>query len=343
MRGASWIGLVVWLGLAAGCGSSEDAAEEPAKECSDGQTECSEDALTARVCEAGSWKSIECMRDQGQLCESGSCVDPWRLGSPSFDQCADEPRRTPESLAQKADYFEEAARRLHIHPQLGWLSNVVLKTGVAESTATVADVESWDSSENDGLWSALYLGAEAYRYAVTRDPEARDTLALLMDAEAKRMRITGVPGIFTRQLIPPGVSGIGCPTDLAAYVPDVEKDDNRWVRVGSGGCLESVDGATLAWKTSSVCGLEEFAGWCFYQQHERGRIRGSCSASAPSPSWWTIQASGDGQDAARPDRRSPDRASLTFVDWDGRVTEHRVGSTLARSSAATTPRCRSRS
>ena len=33
------------------------------------------------------------------------------------------------------------------------------------ATATWQDVDRWLSGENDGLWSALYLAAEAFRYA----------------------------------------------------------------------------------------------------------------------------------------------------------------------------------
>ena len=39
---------------------------------------------------------------EGKLCEAGSCVDPWRFGSPVFSRCEDESRATPESLAEKA-------------------------------------------------------------------------------------------------------------------------------------------------------------------------------------------------------------------------------------------------
>ena len=61
----------------------------------------------------------------------------------------------------------------------------------AASTATWRDVERWESGPNDGLWNALYIAAEAYRYGATRDPEALDRLRVLLASQEKRMRITG--------------------------------------------------------------------------------------------------------------------------------------------------------
>ena len=314
------------------CGSSSSDEGSPSKpECKDGAAECSADALSARVCQNGAWQSVECMAEQGQLCEAGQCVDPWRYGSPTFDQCASEPRATPESLAEKAAYFEEASRRLHIHPKLGWLSSVRLpcagsdctQSSVPETTATWQDVESWDSGENDGLWSALYLGAEAYRYAVTKDPDALDTLKLLLDSESKRMRITGVPGLFTRQMIPPGVSGIACPTDPQSYVPDKEKDDNRWVRVAADGCLESADATTLEWTKSKVCGLGELAGWCFLDNVSEDEYAGhmfGLGAVAKLVDDESVRSVARDLLAQIGDHLVKNQ--LSFVDWDGRVTEH---------------------
>jgi hypothetical protein len=173
------------------------------------------------------------------------------------------------------------------------------------------------------LWSALYLGAEAYRYAVSKDPIALDTIKLLLESEQRRMRITGVPGIFTRQLIPPDVPGIACPTELAQYVPDVEKDDNQWVKVGSDGCLQYVDGATLTWKSSAVCGLSDLSGWCFkdnvsedeYAGHMFGL--GAVAKLVDDAAVQTVV-----KDLLKQIGDHLIENQLEFHDWDGRVTEH---------------------
>ncbi|MBK7580301.1 MAG: hypothetical protein IPI67_08870 [Myxococcales bacterium] len=331
LRGRLWHSYLLAAVTAVACSGEDTTPSSSEPECSAGAVQCSPDAFTLQRCEDGAWKATECMRDQGKLCEAGSCVDPWRFGDPKFDQCTGEPKATAESLRQKAEYFEEVSRRLHVHPKLGWMSDVKLpcagsdctKAGVAETSATWQDVASWESGENDGLWSALYLGAEAYRWAATKDPAALDMLKLLLAGEVTRMRVTGVPGIFTRQLIPPGIQGIACPSDPQAYVPDVEKDDNRWVKVGDDGCLESVDATTLAWKKSNVCGLADLAGYCFLDNVSEDEYAGhmfGLGAVAKLVDDADIQAIVKQLLVQVGDHLIEHQ--LTLVDWDGRVTEH---------------------
>ena len=149
------------------------------------------------ACVDGQWQTTECMATHGQLCEAGACVDPWRYGAPEFPTCEGEPRATQQSLTDKATGYDEIAARLHVHPELRWAQGVVLKPGVSEAQATWQDVERWLSGENDGLWSALYMASQAYRYAATKDPAALEMLRILMAGERARMDVTGVPLVDT--------------------------------------------------------------------------------------------------------------------------------------------------
>ena len=109
-----------------------------------------------------------------------------------------------------------------------WVLDVAIAPGIDPEAATAADVAAWRSGENDGLWSALVLAAEAYRFAVTHDPAARAALATLLARRADcACRSPACPGLFTRQLIPPGVAGLACPTDPALYVPIADKTRQR--------------------------------------------------------------------------------------------------------------------
>ena len=65
---------------------------------------------------------------------------------------------------------------------------------------------------------------------------------------------------------------MSCPTDPQQYVPSADKKDNRWVRVGSAGCVETYDGA--AWVTSTHCGLEAYAGWCWLDNVSKDEYSG---------------------------------------------------------------------
>jgi hypothetical protein len=308
--------------LVAGCGGSECAAD---------LAECSADALTLTVCEEGKRVVIACMVDHGQLCEGGACVDPWHYGAPTFDRCAGEPQATAESLRDKMLYFEDRARQLHLNPGLRWITPVTLpcngadctEPAVAEADATWRDVATFHSGENDGLWSSLYLAAEAFNYTVTRDAGALEAIKVLLAGEVDRMRITGVPGNFTRQYIPPGVAGVACPTDPQSYVPDVEKDDNKWVRVGAGGCVETYDATASDWVTSTHCGLDDYVGWCWLDNVSKDEYSGHMFAlGAVYALVDDAEVQATAADLLGQVARHLVDNRLAVVDWDGRVTEH---------------------
>lgn len=275
------------------------------------------------LCVDGQWQTTACMAERGQLCEAGACVDPWRYGSPSWSTCEDEPRAVAQSLADKAAGYDEIARRLHVHPDLKWAQGVVLKPGKDEATATWQDVERFKSGENDGLWSALFMASQAYRYAVTKDPAALEMLRILMEGEQVRMDITGVPGMFTRQFIPPGVDGIACPADEAAYTRDVEKDDNQWVEVRDDGCVWFIDDQTQAWTKSEHCGLDAFAGYCWLDNVSKDEYAGHMFALGAV---YKLVDDPEIRGAAQAMLHSVGKMmvenDLKVVDWDGRVTEH---------------------
>src|SRR6185503_16292263 len=99
----------------------------------------------------------------------------------------------PMALEDKAKIFEVRIERRHVRHGL-----------VASSHLRVAgDVSSNQkvSSDNDGLWTAMYLGAQAYRYAVTHDPDARMKAQRSMKALMRLEEITGVPGLPARSFV----------------------------------------------------------------------------------------------------------------------------------------------
>lgn len=68
------------------------------------------------------------------------------------------------TLAQKAEILETQVRKMHI--RYGFNASLQLAEKGNISTGRLLD------SDNDGLWTAMYLGGQAFRYAVTKDPEA---------------------------------------------------------------------------------------------------------------------------------------------------------------------------
>jgi hypothetical protein len=61
------------------------------------------------------------------------------------------------------------------------------------------------STDNDGLWTAMYVAAESFRYAVTKAPDARAHARTGMQALMRLEAITGIPGFPARSLIKKGV------------------------------------------------------------------------------------------------------------------------------------------
>jgi hypothetical protein len=325
-----------------GATAGDEGLEHDTANCVEGNAECA-DLQWLRRCEGGDWVEQDCAEQLGWLCDpdQGACVAPWLYGSPSFGQCPNDPHATPETIAEKAAVYDDIARRLHVHPELMWMSSVTLAPAeidceggatppcygsdpvVPESAATLGDVEAFHTGENDGLWSSLYLASQAYRYATTKDPEALEMLKLLLDGEVVRMEITGVPGLFTRQYIPPNVPGIACPTDDAHYTTDVEKDDNRWVQIREDGCAWVIPHETGVWTKSDHCDLDDYAGWCFLDNVSMDEYSGHMFALA------VIGKIVDDEEVRATVADLVGQVAdhliendLTLVDWDGRITEH---------------------
>lgn len=62
----------------------------------------------------------------------------------------------------------------------------------------------YHASDNDGLWTALYVAAQSFRFAVTQDPGARQQARQGMQALLELVRVTGIPGFPARTFIRAG-------------------------------------------------------------------------------------------------------------------------------------------
>lgn len=63
------------------------------------------------------------------------------------------------------------------------------------------EIERQYPNDNDGLWTAMYIGAEAFRFGATRAPEARARARHSMEAVMRLESITGIPGFPARSYI----------------------------------------------------------------------------------------------------------------------------------------------
>ena len=122
---------------------------------------------------------------------------------------------TDKNLRQKAEYFDRIATEWHTPAGQNLFFNVWLKD----------DLKTFDKvgmSDNVGLWSSMYAASQAYRYAATGSGEALENLRRIIRGEHNMMKITGVPGLFTRVYINPALPGFPTAESLKAMYPDCD-------------------------------------------------------------------------------------------------------------------------
>ena len=73
------------------------------------------------------------------------------------------------------------------------------------------------SSDNDGLWTAMYVAAESFRFKVTGESAARQNARQGMNALIRLEAITGIPGFPARSVIKTRAPGV-----------EVQPQDGEW-------------------------------------------------------------------------------------------------------------------
>lgn len=97
---------------------------------------------------------------------------------------------TTMTLQDKAMYYEQQVRSRHI--RLGFNSTI---SGIKDGDLATGSLE---DSDNDGLWTSMYLGAEVFRYAVTKSPEALENCKESLDAMERLYTVNLLKGFPSR-------------------------------------------------------------------------------------------------------------------------------------------------
>lgn len=99
----------------------------------------------------------------------------------------------PMTLAAKAELFEK--RITARHDRHGFVASSSLREpGNLASNHT-------ESSDNDGLWTAMYAAGECFRYAVTKSPDALARARRSIEAILFLEQVSGIPGFPARSYI----------------------------------------------------------------------------------------------------------------------------------------------
>lgn len=101
------------------------------------------------------------------------------------------------TLAEKAAYLQEIQRERHI--RYGFTGNLSLTSPGDLSSGVMHD------TDNDGLWTSMYLAAELFRYAVTKSEDAKLNAYEAFEAMERLEDISGVKGFPARAFERTGV------------------------------------------------------------------------------------------------------------------------------------------
>ncbi|GIW72587.1 MAG: hypothetical protein KatS3mg102_2129 [Planctomycetota bacterium] len=102
------------------------------------------------------------------------------------------------SLAAKASYFERVLEARFIAPE-GWVTYRQPATATAHTYRSTADCT---------IWTGCLLGAEAFRWAVTRQPRARERALLHLEGLHALGQVSGERGVWARAMWPAGLPHI---------------------------------------------------------------------------------------------------------------------------------------
>lgn len=101
------------------------------------------------------------------------------------------------TLEEKAEYFQKIQRSRHI--RYGQTGDLYLKVPGDVSSGVFKD------TDNDGLWTSMYLAGELFRYAVTKSEDAKENAYEAFVAIERLTTISGIKGFPARAFEREGV------------------------------------------------------------------------------------------------------------------------------------------
>ncbi|MCK5820543.1 MAG: hypothetical protein KAH17_01610 [Bacteroidales bacterium] len=128
---------------------------------------------------------------------------------------------TEMTLAEKAEYFQEIQRLRHVRYGFGAETSLMIPGDL--SSAVLHD------TDNDGLWTSMYLAGELFRYASTKSDDALQNAYEAFEAMERLTEISGIKGFPARTYEIDGYQS----SDTDPNMPEDEKiwrltEDERW-------------------------------------------------------------------------------------------------------------------
>ncbi|WP_247236709.1 regulator [Telluribacter sp. SYSU D00476] len=167
------------------------------------------------------------------------------------------------TLAQKQEYFYDILMKRHIRPP--WIAGQC-------HLKVPGDVTSWqpEDDDNDGEYTSMYLATECFRYAVTKDPDAKVKAKKAFEFLRKLQEVTGTEGFFARTFVPSSWDTTRLHDGNRTYTvrqradelvkePRYKPVENRWRKSGDGQWLWKGDTSS-----DEMCG--HMMGYYFYYE-----------------------------------------------------------------------------
>lgn len=123
----------------------------------------------------------------------------------------------PQTLEEKTARFEHRVRQRHQRLD-GYVTSSHLRR-VGDLSTNVPQ-----PSDNDGLWTGMYLAAQCYRYAATSQEEARCFAHQALAAMEQLEAVTTIPGFPTKAIIRPDD-----PIQHQTRMPWASSADGEWL------------------------------------------------------------------------------------------------------------------
>jgi hypothetical protein len=230
-------------------------------------------------------------RDGGLTSEGWDWSGRWK---PSvMPTCPTPANPTVKSLKQKAEYYDWISEKVHLVPESVRPYSLAHDVTLAADTPTgivpdnqIPAVVQYHFDENHGLWASMYVASQAFRYAVTKSPDALNTLRRAFKGTYNQMKITGVDGLFTREYRDSAIPGDECPVDGPEYAKPVDRSGNRWVKLDADACTWYWDPAAGGGTGAMVkdnpahCVDKKFANMCWQRNCSKDESSGHNFAAA---------------------------------------------------------------
>jgi len=152
-------------------------------------------------------------------------------------------RRKSMTLAQKADHFLDICLARHVRAP-GLVEKCTLEVPGDTSTAKPRD------DDNDGQYTAMYLAMESFRYAETKDPQAKANAKKAFEALRFLQTVTETPGFVARTVIPSSWTSMADPNrkisdrqwaEMMVENPREKRVETHWHRSRDGKWLWKSD------------------------------------------------------------------------------------------------------